>query len=329
VAALGSVGKFTEFWRVLRDLNPEAVRRDVERGFTLALLGADEAGRSALRRALQPAAGHAAHQYLLECDGADALPRADLYFYVANAEAGLSGADVSALEQLYLSARPAVLVFAGDCGPMAGKLQETSRDLGGLVGSVIAIDPYDPQAVERHLAGTLLETLPNRSLAMARSLSLLRARTAAAVIAETSRVNAEFALLSNLPADIPILGTLMGAGADFLILTKNQAMMVLKLAAVYGRPLHDKWRLAIEIAPVVGAAFAWRTISRLLVGSLPTPIAAVPKMAIAYAGTFVVGRMARYYFEYGERPSRQTVRQFADEAAADWQRTLAGSADLT
>ncbi len=327
-----AVSKMSEFWRVLRDLNPESVRRDAERGFSLALLGTDEVGKEALRRALQPASGSVAGEFLVQVMGlAEANrhqvpPRADLYLYVVNVGTGLSGADVSALEQLYLLARPTALIFAGDgCSSLVGELDHVSRDLGGLVGNVVAVDAADPAGVERHLSALLLATLPNRSLAMARRLSGLRPLVAEKMIAETARVNAEVALLSNLPANIPVLGTLMGAGADFLVLTKNQLMMVLKLAAIYGRDLERKWQLAAEMAPVVGAALAWRTVARLLVGSLPTPVAALPKAAIAYVGTVVVGQAARFYFEHGERPSPELERRFAREATADWQRALSAT----
>ena len=328
-----AVGKVAEFWRVVRDLNPESVRRELARGFSLALLGSDERGREAVRRALLPAAGHQPGEYLLELgelaaeDGRLLPPRTDLYIYVVNAATGLAGADLANLEQLYLMARPTALVFCGEgCGQLAGNLDQVSRDLGGLVSQALAIDPDEPTAVEQHLASLLVRALPGRALAMAHALAPVRGHVAGSLIAETSRVNAEFALLSNLPANVPILGTVLGAGTDLIVLTKNQAMLVLKLAAIYGRDLERKWHLACEIAPVIGAAFAWRTVARLLVGALPTPVAALPKTAIAYAGTYVVGRTARFYYEYGCQPTPQETRQFAEEAAAGWRRALAETA---
>ncbi|MHB1414459.1 MAG: hypothetical protein ACYC1C_04335 [Chloroflexota bacterium] len=333
MAVSTGLAKVTEFWRVLRDVNPAAINRELEKGFTLALLGSDEPGKAAVRRALRSVDGASA-KYLVEIDeltGPDGRltpPRADLYLYVVDANAGLSGQDITNLEQLYLLARPTALIFAGNgCGSLAGELEQVSSDLGGLVSMTIAVDPSDLLGAESHVGSLLVRTLPNKALAMARHLAPLRSDTAEEIIRQTTRVNAEFALLSNLPANIPVLGTLMGAGADLLVLTKNQAMMVLKLAAVYGRDLDDKWRLAAEIIPVIGAAFAWRTIARLVVGTLPTPIAALPKTAIAYAGTVVVGKMAKYYFEYGQKPSPAVTQQFAREAAKEWQRVAAGAAN--
>ncbi|MCL5108297.1 MAG: hypothetical protein M1401_05455 [Chloroflexi bacterium] len=328
-----AVGKVAEFWRVLRDVNPDSVRREMERGFTLALLGNEERGREAVRRALRPADGHEIGEYLLELAEVGTMaeralpPRADLYLYVVDAACGLSGADISALEQLYLMARPTALVFAGEgCETLAGEMEQVSRDLGGLVSQTLAIDPADQDNVDRVVTAALVRALPTRALALARSVKNVRAEVVDILIAETSRVNAEFALLSNLPANVPILGTVLGTGADLVVLTKNQTMLVLKLAAIYGRDLGRKWRLAGEVVPVVGAAFAWRSVARLLVGMLPSPVAALPKTAIAYAGTYVVGKMARFYYENGHRPSQRETQQFAEAAAQDWRRALSETA---
>lgn len=333
MAAIGALGKFNEFWRVVRDLNPQAVNRDIERGFSLALLGSDLEGKRAVRQALRPADGERSERYLIEVvedlnGRAPVLPpKADLYLYVANAQTGLTGADISALEQLYLLSRPTALIFSGpNCRSPMDTLCQADRDLGGLVSATVGIDPNDQTEVDSRIAELVLRSLPSRLMVVARSIESTRARAAKSLVLETSRVNGEFALLSNLPANIPVLGTILSAGADFVLLTKNQAMMVLKLAAIYGRPMDDRWRLAAEIAPVVGAAFGWRTISRLLVGTLPTPVAALPKTAIAYAGTYVIGQMAQYYYQHGRRPSRATTRRFAEEAAAQWRGALAASA---
>lgn len=327
-----AVGKLNEFWRVLKDLNPDSIRRDIRRGFTLALLGTDEEGRAVIRRALKPADGYSVGEYLLEAGPLSKVseqslpPKADLFLYVVDAKGGLTGTDVAQLEQLYLLARPTVLIYVGDgCGTREGELCDASQDLGGLVTSVLAVDPAEPAVVQNKLGALLLATLPNKALAMASRLAPLRAAAAEALIAETSRVNAEFALLSNLPANVPVLGTVMGAGADFLVLTKNQAMMMLKLAAIYGHTLDNRWHLVAEMAPVVGAAFAWRTVARLLIGTLPSVVAALPKAMIAYGGTYVVGKAARFYFEHGRRPSPALEREYAREATVRWQGVLSGT----
>ena len=49
---------------------------------------------------------------------------------------------------------------------------------------------------------------------------------------------------------------------------------------------------------------------------LPGIVSMVPKAAISYAGTYVVGQTAHYYYRWGHRPRRETLEQFSREAAA-------------
>ena len=106
-------------------------------------------------------------------------------------------------------------------------------------------------------------------------------------ITETATVNGEFALVSNIPSIVPLIGTAFTVGADFIVLTKNQLMLIFKLAAVNGRDLDHRWRIYSEMIPVVGAGFAWRTVAREVVTLLPLAIGTIPKVAIAFAGTWV------------------------------------------
>ena len=138
-----------------------------------------------------------------------------------------------------------------------------------------------------------------RSVAFGRYLETMREAATAEIVADTSRVNAQFAALSNIPAIIPVIGNMFAAGADFLVLTKNQLMMMYRLAAIYDRDLDDRWQIYTELTPIVGAGFLWRTTARQASAMLPFALGAVPKVAIAYAGTYSIGQAARLYYEHG------------------------------
>jgi hypothetical protein len=69
----------------------------------------------------------------------------------------------------------------------------------------------------------------------------------------------------------------------------------------------------IEIVPVVGSAFLWRTTARALVGLLPSLLGVVPKTVVAYSGTYLVGQMARYYYHYGDKPPPELVHDLRSE----------------
>lgn len=154
----------------------------------------------------------------------------------------------------------------------------------------------------------------DRNIAFGRYIEKMRGAAAAEIIADTSRVNAQFAAVSNIPAMVPVVGTIMAAGADFLVLTKNQLMMMYRLAAVYDRDLDNRWRVYSELMPVVGAGLFWRTAARQVAAVLPVLLGAVPKVAIAFAGTYAVGQTARVYYERGHKLSRQELDEVYREA---------------
>jgi uncharacterized protein (DUF697 family) len=108
-----------------------------------------------------------------------------------------------------------------------------------------------------------------------------------------------------------------------LVLTKNQVLLLFKLAGLYGRDLSLGPDLIAEVLPVVGGGFVWRTAARALVGLLPTAISLLPKAIVAYTGTYVVGETARYYYLHGRRPPREHVKQLQAEGQRLAQSVLA------
>jgi uncharacterized protein (DUF697 family) len=152
-------------------------------------------------------------------------------------------------------------------------------------------------------------------LSAGRRHPLLREPVAEHLIRDTSRVNAQFAALSSLPANIPLLGGLVGDMADMLVLTKNQLLLLFKLAGLYGRDLQLGRQLIIEVMPVVGGAFVWRSTARALVGLLPSLLGLLPKTVVAYTGTYLVGQSARYYYRFGRKPPPAIMRELRDEGS--------------
>jgi uncharacterized protein (DUF697 family) len=120
--------------------------------------------------------------------------------------------------------------------------------------------------------------------------------------------------VSNIPTILPIVGNIAAAGADFIVLTKNQVMMLYKLAAVFGRDLRDQRGILQDVLPVVGAGLFWRTAARQAATWLPFAAGTIPKLAIAYVGTMAVGRAAEFYYRTGLKPTRSQMDQFTRQA---------------
>ncbi len=161
----------------------------------------------------------------------------------------------------------------------------------------------------------MMSRMPERAPAFGRAFPAFRPAAAKSVIDETAKANAQFALVSNIPAVVPLVGGLMAASADFLVLTKNQLMLLYKVAAIHGRDLSDQFAIIREMVPVVGAGLAWRTVAREVASFVPFAAGTIPKVAVAYAGTLSVGRAADFYYRFGHKPGRNQMKDFYKQAA--------------
>lgn len=285
---------------IVRELSLETLAQEAVHSPSLLLVG-DASARERVARALL---GPASVPYVRL---ADAIPseenlRFDLALLLWN------GANGEIFRQQVATARrrgwpllvlglsaappPPGSVSTGELVPLrldsAGQLQETRRFL---------VDAADE----------------NRRLALGRYLPDLRPVTAVSLIEQTSRANAEFAALSGLAGALPLLGNVLAIGADFLVLTKNQLLLLFKLAAIYGRDLDDRRHLYVEMLPVVGAALLWRTVARELSALLPGWLGLAPRVAIAFSGTYVIGQAASHYYKLGHPPTRADWARFYQE----------------
>jgi hypothetical protein len=320
--SLRLVGLGRYFWDALREINPNDVRADLERPVTVAFFGRPGSGRHSLARALfgtdqadRPGRGLSFNEVDTAAIAAAGTP--DLAFLLLDAsepdwsperrlEAGLAGAGFPVFLILTHADRLSV--------PSQGLPALRSQFPGHPPELMAVVDPRDEVDTRRQLLARMLQTASTIRLALGYRYPLLRAAVADQLIHETSRANTQAAMLSSLPSLIPVLGYVLGGMADILILTKNQAMLVFKLAALHGRDLDDRIGILKEIAPVVGSAFIWRTAARTAVGLAPAPFAILPKASIAYFGTYIVGQSARYFYERGDRPPPDVVHGFRGEA---------------
>ena len=178
----------------------------------------------------------------------------------------------------------------------------------------VAIPDLDAADANDLLAHELLEQLSDDlHLSAARRLPGLRTVVAREMINSVSFTNATYALASGLPEQVPILSVPFVA-ADMLVLTKNQAVLVYRLALAYGAPPDFQARIR-EVLPVIGGAFLWRQAARSLIGLIPI-WGLLPKIAVAYAGTYTTGIAAWRWYESGELVSTDQLRRISADAIA-------------
>lgn len=191
-------------------------------------------------------------------------------------------------------------------------------------GAADAVQIVDDNAEENamKLGQAIFKTDLDLAVPLGRRLDWLRPAAAQQVIRATSLNNGQLALLTNLSGMFPIIGPFVGATADLLLLTKNQLLLVYKLAAINSKALGSRKMIFSEIFPVLGSAFVWRTVAREISALAPFGLAIVPKVSIAFAGTYVVGMTANYYYMTGKKPPAELAKQFYRDAALQAKKLL-------
>jgi len=201
--------------------------------------------------------------------------------------------------------------------PTSNKSFRQVRDKAGFDAARVldlSLGPIEDGPWVQLFRQRIAAAVPDTAPALGRWFPAFRSAATKAVIEETARVNAQFAVVANVPSVIPVIGSLVSAGADFFVLTKNQVMMVFKLAAINGRDLNDQWGIIREMLPVVGAGFLWRTLAREATSFLPFMAGTIPKVAIAYTGTAAAGHAADFYYRFEKKPDREQLKEFYAQA---------------
>jgi hypothetical protein len=142
------------------------------------------------------------------------------------------------------------------------------------------------------LVDLILSENQNLELVLARTFPLFRSAVSKNIVQRIARENAFFALVTALPNIIPSLielpWTVGEFATDTAFISMNQIRMALYLAAAHGRPVGYGEQKG-EIAAIAAGAFGWRALARELVGKIPLGGGLIPKAAVAFAGTYVVG----------------------------------------
>jgi uncharacterized protein (DUF697 family) len=291
-AVTGSL-KLGNVWKVIREVDLEAIRREALAPFDLIVLGEPRQAER-MRAALSASPG-------------------------PNPSPGPGGA---ASPHGYIRINPpggdptipnAVIVVAPP-GPRSTDLDDTLRYLVdrqiphalALVDDSVAVEAAAAQAA----ATLLLDIADADRLAFAHRLPPFRAPLFERIIEDTARANASFAFTSGLAEAVPILTAPLNLG-DMIVLTKNQLLMGYRLVLAGGRDGEPK-KLIGELLGVLGGGLVFRQLARQLVGLIPV-VGILPKVAVAYGGTWAIGRAVVLWVTEGRTPSAETLRTFSRE----------------
>ncbi|NLT73309.1 MAG: hypothetical protein GXX94_03835 [Chloroflexi bacterium] len=294
-----------QIWKHLKEVDLRPILQQAIEPVRMALVGVRGSGVDDLATMLRTdpyrlATVSATPLVVVDPRSQSDLQGAEMVLFVvspASAEAGTERDLAVALRGAHV---PVITIM--NTGTASGALPSAAFWKAGpyLAGAV-----EDAAFLERELVPAVLEALPDRHLALARQLPLFRATVARRLIEETSLANATYSLSTGLAGVIPLLNIPLNV-TDMAVLTKAQAFLVYRLGLALG--LSTRWQDYVrEFGTVIGGGFMWRQLARTLVGLIPW-LGIVPKVGVAYAGTFVVGNVVWHWYLTGRHLSKEQLR---------------------
>jgi uncharacterized protein (DUF697 family) len=176
---------------------------------------------------------------------------------------------------------------------------------------VAAVSAIDRGSLLQELAPAVLRACKGLEIPLARCIPLLREPVCRKLIDEACFVNSAYSLTTGL-AEINVFLDVPLNLADIVVLTKNQALMSYKISLAMG--MAADWKETVpKLAAVVGSAFLWRQAARSLVGLIPA-WGIIPKVAIAYAGTYAVGQAIYHWCASGEKLKQDMLKPMYNAA---------------
>jgi len=328
-----AIEQLTSVWRNLKEFELEPIRKEALRPLRVALVGADGSGRRRLAEQMlrdpsrsepnpsAPAASYSAAPHvevlvqtplLIVTPDAPALAdEADLILLLLDADS-LDFSVEQRLARAWGGAGKKVLVFCNS--PDAAHGQELLHAWAPWNASAALVGwVEDIQSLLAEFVPVVLKLLPDKHLALGRQFPLFRIPIARQLISDTCFANAAYALGSGLAEVVPALNLPLNI-TDMVVLTKAQGFLVYRLGLLLGFSTHWQDYLA-EFGSVIGGGFLWRQLARSLVGLIPV-WGIVPKIAVAYAGTQVVGNTVLQWYLTGRHLNPRQVRDLYRQALA-------------
>ena len=304
--------KLASLWRIISDIDLEAPRQAARARFTVSIVAESAADAEALR-GLLTSPGQVPHPWMetaaplpggaITPELLAALDGAPLLGIMVTRSQDLSPGLKMAGNRFATAGAPVVTVVVGDTSRVAKIIRPGER----ARVAVETIDEATVEAVATALTGIMSD---DQQVALAAQLPPLRPVLFTRLIDRTARANASFALTTGLAETVPVLTAPLNLG-DMVVLTKNQLMMCYRLALMAGRDDEPRAMMG-EIIGVLGSGVLFRQIARQLVGLIPVA-GLLPKVAIAYAGTYGIGRAMVAWTTEGRRITVDTVSGYTRE----------------
>jgi uncharacterized protein (DUF697 family) len=296
--------KLANLWRVISDIDLDRIRDTADTPFALLVVAEDADVAERVRVGLGAVDDGAVHPYVVvnTPEQARQRPTPPLVTVLASRQVDLSLAMKGIDEHCIRAGWPRLTLIVGTAAPEAAarRVAEHAR---------VAVE--DPVSGPRPLLEAIVDVVEgDLRLAVASALPVFRPVVAQVIVDETAKANASFAVTTGLAETIPVLNAPLNMG-DMIVLTKNQLVMGYKIALATGRRAEPR-AMVSELLGVIGGGLLFRQAARQLVGLIPVA-GLVPKVAIAYAGTYAIGRALTAWAMSGVEVTPETLATYTSE----------------
>jgi len=315
---MANAKSLTTAWSILTELDTRPLRELIHAPFPIVITGSKTEDRQWLAEALSTDPFHKnitslSSQILLrplpkDKNEVSQLARANLIFIPVDTNKKDLQQEKNLVIQL-TKLNPNLPIVVVQIRPGASKeLYTPVLNIWTGAREVVA-DPEDEFPFTNELANTIQALAQGQEIQLGFHLPALRPHLAKQLIHKTSLANATYSATTGLAELAPAL-LIPGNVADFVVLTKNQGLLAYKLALLMGNDIGAQEMMA-ELAGVLGGGFLWRETARRLVGLIPA-WGLIPKIAVAYAGTYIIGEAVFYWYAYGKKlTSAQLQEKYA------------------
>ena len=306
--------KLANVWRNVRELDLQRIRDEAEQEVRIVIAGTEGERMQALANHLRsdprrPDGSTYTLVPLIRPDEPVEPGSADLILLLVSDLPDSRDRQAEALKAWAQAGQRVIPIM----DPEVFNLQTAAATIPAGAFTPVFASPDDWGQLHAELAPVIVKLLAEDLLALGRRFPLLRETAARKLISETSTANAAYSFGTGLAEIIPILDIPLNI-ADIIVLTKAQALLVYRLGLTLG--LSPDWQYYItEFSGVIGSGFLWRQVARSLVGLIPA-WGIIPKVAVAYSGTYAVGQAVLHWYLTGRHATRRMLSSFMQEALA-------------
>jgi len=311
-------------WKTIKEVDLRPLRDEALRGVKIAIVGKPGSGKRELANRMRrdPQRPHfetATPILIVDLDEPVSLPSqvaaADLIILMIKAETQNAQIEHNLAHRWVDSGKKVLLVINTATPESVDATFNTTNAMISQAGwnqhNQLVGDIGDGRFLVEKFSPKVIDMLPDQLLTLGRSFPLFRLQIGREMVSETCFTNAAYAVSTGLAEIVPALAVPLNV-ADMFVLSKTQAFLVYKLGLTLGFSTH--WQDYVkEFSGILGSGFFWRQVARQLIGLIPG-WGIIPKVAVSYAGTYVVGNVVLQWYLTGRHLSKEQIRQLYSQA---------------